>query len=143
MRIFTAVLVGTLIAVPVWASESYTVEAVKQPNQSWNFQRLMVSDKDQGEGVLVHGRLTANTAFALPKGHIDIAAYSPKGDLLVETTTSYSPSLLTYRTKRRGGLHFSSELPGRIPAGSVVKVAFHRDEPHGDTLPTHKLTLAK
>lgn len=71
MRNFTAV---PLIAAPVGASESYTVEAIKQPTQSWYFQRLMVSD---------------------------------------------------------------------LPAGSVVKAAFHREELRGDTIPNHKFALAR
>ncbi len=141
MLFFIAVLVGTLGAAPAWANESYTALAVKQPSQSWYFQRLLASDN--GEGIRVYGRLTAHTIFALPKGHVDVAAYSSKGDLLAATTTSYSPSLLTYRTKRRGGLHFSTELPGKLSPDSVVKVAFHRDEPQGHTIPTPKLTLAK
>lgn len=141
MKLFTAILAGTLIAAPAWASESYTVEATQQPAQNWHFLRLMASQNE--EGLRIHGRLTASQQFDLPRGHIDIAAYSPNGDLLTETTTSYTPSLLTYRVKRKGGVHFTADLTEKLPPGSVVKVAFHRDDPHPTLPPPHTGTIAR
>jgi hypothetical protein len=141
MNLFTAFLAGTFIAAPAWASDSYTIEAAQQPAQSWYFQRLMASQND--DGLPIHGRLTASQQFDLPRGHIDIAAYSPNGDLLAETTTSYTPSLLTYRVKRQGGVHFSAGLTAKLPPGSVIKVAFHRDDPHPSLSPPHTGTIAR
>jgi len=129
MKLITTLLLVFAMASPALAKESITTEIIKQPGQKWHFQDV-ASYKSNGNAH-VSGRLTANTRFGLPRGHIDIAAYSPSGRLISETTTDYSPSILTYRMKLKGGVRFSADLPESLPANSVVKIAFHQDErPH-------------
>ncbi len=140
MKLFTALLVGIFTAAPAWASLSYTIEATEQSASSWHFQQLMASQK--GQDVRIHGRLTATRPYSL-KGHIDIAAYSPDGHLLAATTTSYIPSLLTYTARRKGGLYFSADLAGTLPTGSIVKVAFHREQSPDRLSPAHSGNIAR
>ncbi len=127
MKLINVIIAAILITVPACSGPSYKIAATKQPAQPWQFQRLMASQHD--EGVRIHGRLTARRPYGLPKGYIDIAAYAPNGDLLAATTASHVPSLLTYRTKRKGGVYFTADLSEKIPLGSLVKVAFHREKP--------------
>jgi hypothetical protein len=140
MQFFTAILVGRFIAAPAWASPSYTSEAIQRPTRRWRFQHLMASQQDQG--VRIHGRLTANRPYSL-KGHIDIAAYAPDGNLLATSTTAYIPSLLTCTAKRKGGLYFSADLAGELPPEAIVKVAFHRDQPATRLSPSLSGTIAR
>jgi len=127
MQLINVIMAGLLITAPACSGPSYKIAAAKQPAQQWQFQRLMASQHD--EGVRVHGRLTASRPYGLPKGYIDIAAYSPDGELLAATTASHVPSLLTYRTKRHGGVYFTADLAEKLPPGSIVKVALHHEQP--------------
>ena len=126
MKLITTILLVFAIAAPALAKESITTEIVKQPEQKWRFQDVS-SYKSDGN-THVSGRLTANTRFGLPRGHVDIAAYSPSGTLISETATDYNPAILTYRMKQKGGVRFSAELPENLPANSVIKIAFHQNE---------------
>ncbi len=141
MKLFVVTIFGFLLIAPAWAGESYDVEVVKQPEQKWRFQRLTAYQS--GEGISIHGRLTATQRFNLPSGHVDIAAYSPGGQLIEKTTTTYKPSILTYRSKRKGGVRFSADLAKKLPPDSIVKVAFHRDEPRPELSPAHYDTIAR
>lgn len=122
------------------ATNEYTVKPVRQTEQRWYFSQLQAFDAD---GVIsVTGKMTASTRYALPGGHIDIAAYTADGKLLEETTTTYTPSILTEHIKRKGGVRFSARLTKTLPAGSIIKVAFH-EEKVNQPEPQHENTVAK
>jgi len=140
MKYFTAIILVTIVAWPVWASESYDIEVIKQPKQQWHFKRLTAYGS--AEGTRVGGRLTAANRFGLPSGHVDIAVYSPSGKLITEMTTDYTPSILTHTMRKKGGLRFSAYLTKKLPPNSVVKVAFHRNDPHLKSSPSHKSNIA-
>ena len=74
--------------------------------------------------------------------NVDIAAWSADNGLIAETTTDYSPRLLTRRASRKGGVRFSAKLPA-LPDDAVIKVAFHRDEPQQRQNPVHDQTVAR
>lgn len=126
MKLITTILLALAMASPVLAEETITTEIIKQDGMKWRFQD--VTSYNSNGNTHISGRLTANSRFGLPRGHIDIAAYSPSGKLISETTSDYKPSILTYRMKLKGGVRFSADLPDNLPADSVVKIAFHQDE---------------
>ncbi len=131
----------SIAASSIWASEQYSVEVSVQPDQRWHFQRLKAHQVD---GTFrVSGRLTSSLPMGLPKGHVDIAAYSPSGQLLAETTTYYVPSLLTQTMKKKGGVRFTATLAQPIPPDAVIKVAFHKDQPIPKTRPAHSGNIAR
>lgn len=141
MKLITTILLVFAMASPALAKETFSTEIIKQPNQKWRFQDV-TSYKSNGN-THVSGRLTANTRFGLPRGHIDIAAYSPSGTLISETATDYNPSILTYRMKLKGGVRFSADLPENLPANSVVKIAFHQNEPTTQLRSPHTDNIAR
>lgn len=125
----------------VSAGENYPVEVVKQENQKWRFQRLNAFYGD--DETKVTGRLTAHLSSGLPRGHVDVAAYTPSGELIAETTTNYVPSLLTHTMKKKGGVRFTATFDKALPSDAIVKVAFHRDEPRSKVNPSHNGNIAQ
>ena len=134
-------MIFTLFATSSWANDRYQIEVSKQPNQKWRFQHLTTFKVDGS--VRISGRLTASLPTWLPRGHVDIAAYSPSGELITETTTDYVPAVLTHTMKKKGGVRFSATLDKALPPDSIVKVAFHREEPIVKTNPTHSGNIAR
>lgn len=116
------------------------IEIVNTDNQRWHFRQVIVNHI--GTELTVSGRLNASTRYGLPHGHVDIAAWSADNTLIAETTTDYSPRLLTKRASQKGGVRFSAKLPP-LPADARIKVAFHRDEPQQPQNPVHDHTVAR
>ena len=141
MKFYAAFLLVAATASCASVGASYSIEVVKQAGQQWRFERLTAYEID--DGTHIRGRLTATQRFGLPTGHVDIAAYSPDGELIEETTTSYRPSFLTHISKRKGGVRFSANLTEKITPGSTIKVAFHRDEPRAKSSPKHIGNIAR
>jgi hypothetical protein len=140
-RKLSALILAGLTVSTVWAGDRYPVEVSRQPDQKWHFQRLTAFTSD-GE-THISGRLTANLPYGLPRGHVDVAAYSPSGELLAETTTDYVPAILTHTMKKKGGVRFSTTLDKAIPDDAIIKVAFHREPPIAKTKPTHSGNIAR
>ena len=140
MKFLTTIVLSAALAAPVFANETYDTTIVTQPNQRWIFQRVSASSVE--EGTRITGRLTAVRRKGLSKGHVDVAAYSPEGKLLAEATTRYSPSILTRKMKRRGGVHFSADIPQQLPAYSVIKLSFHENKV-GSSSPLHAMNIAR
>ncbi|GAA3917010.1 hypothetical protein [Litoribacillus peritrichatus] len=145
---FASVLSATAISVTAFASvsltlpasageiSSYQVEVVNQGQKGDGFKSVYASQ--QGNSTEVFGRIKGK-----PKsGHVDIAAYSSSGELLAETTTGYSPSLLSSSRKKMGGPRFSTDALPVLPSDAVIKVAFHGDEDTGSA-PQHRTNTAK
>lgn len=117
------------------------IEVVNTENQRWHFRQVTVNHTDAG--LTVFGRMDAHLRYGLPRGHVDIAAWTANNNnLIAETTTDYSPRLLTRRASRKGGVRFSAKLPA-LPADARIKVAFHRDEPQQSQNPVHDQTVAR
>ena len=116
------------------------IEVVNAENQRWHFRQVIVIPTDKG--LTVSGRMDALLRYGLPRGHVDIAAWSADNNkLIAETTTDYSPRLLTRRVSRKGGVRFSAKLHA-LPDDAVIKVAFHRDDPRQAQNPVHDQTIA-
>lgn len=116
------------------------IEVVNIENQRWHFRQVTVNHTDAG--LTVFGRMNARLRHRLPRGHVDVAVWSADNELIVETTTDYSPRLLTRRASRKGGVRFSAKLP-TLPADARIKVAFHRDEPPKLKNPVHDQNVAR
>jgi hypothetical protein len=129
----------SLFASTVWAAP-VNIEIIDTPNQRWEFHRVTASERDNS--IIISGQLNAPLTMPRPFGHVDVAAYAPNGDKIAETTTSYVPSNLSPKLARKGGVRFSATLPGSLPPGSTVKVAFHA-EPVTKPAPSHSATIAK
>lgn len=95
------------------------VQVVKTENQRRQFRRVAVNHTDTK--MAVSGRMHA---------------------LIAETSTDYSPRLLTRRASRKGGVRFSAKLPA-LPADARIMAAFHRDEPRQLQNPVHDQTVAR
>ncbi len=128
-RIFVSVL-SLIISASVFSNDSFQVESVTQSNLKWQFQRIQVFQAELG--VHINGRLNAQSLVGLPRGHVDMAAYTQSGELLATANSDSSVSLLTNKLKQKGGVHFSLYLTQAIPATSIIKLAFHE----GDYLPS-------
>ncbi len=141
MKLFISIYLAAFVMLPVWGSETKpTIEIVKHSSSAWRFRRVNTYTRD--EGILVKGRMTASHRYGLRRGHIDIAAYAPGGELITETTTTYTPRFLTYRAKRKGGVRFSTTLSKELPPNSTIKIAFHSKKPYSKQNPTHDKTIA-
>jgi hypothetical protein len=140
-KFLVSLLLGSCAIATAWAGENYPVEIVSQPDQAWRFQRLLAYSADTT--TTVSGRLTSNLPIGLPRGHVDVAAYTHSGQLIAETTTDYVPALLTHTMKKKGGVRFSVALDKPLPSGAVVKLAFHRDPPSTKVTPSHSGNIAK
>ena len=140
-KLVTILMLGTLQFTSAWGMESYSVEVVEQPLQKWRFNRVQASPNENGSSI--RGRLTSINRFGLPKGHVDIAAYSPSGELLAKTTTSYIPSRLSQRAKRKGGVKFSAQFNDSLPVNSIIKLAFHRNSTSPEAMPVHNINIAQ
>lgn len=134
-------LISVILSSLSWAGSAYKVGVSKHANQHWQIQHLVASRVDGS--VKVIGRVTTGLPMKLPRGHIDIAAYSPEGRLLLETTTNYVPEFLTHSMIKRGGLQFSAILGETLPADTLIKVAFHRNDPRDRAKPSHLENIAK
>ncbi len=124
MKIFTLILFSIVIVSPGFAAEPFEVRILRPADETLRIQRVTTSQTPTG--ILVQGRVTASRAQYLPAGHVDIAAYSPDGVLIAETTAMVCPPNLSRQAKRKGGVRFSGEVGGIFPAEVIVKLAYHR-----------------
>ena len=151
MKFLMSIVLSAVLAGSVFANETpfvgtpynstYGTTVVTQPNQRWIFQRVSVSSAE--DGTRVSGRLTAVRRTGLSKGHVDVAAFSPEGKLLAEVATRYSPSILTRKMKRRGGVHFSVDIPQHLPPNSTIKLSFHDNGVGSSSVPLHTMNIAR
>jgi|GEM_PF-888563 len=142
-KLLITLLVSTCLASTAWAYETYPTQVVQQPHQQWNFKRLITFTR--GETTKVRGQLSSLN-LSLPAGHVDVAAYTPDGELLAQTTSQSLSSILTHTLRHRGGRRFSATMPQPLPQGSIVRVAFHQDSPESpesQATTTHNVNLAK
>jgi len=141
MKFYILILLLLGFVAPAFAGEPFDVRIVRPSDESLQIQR--VTTARTAVGVVVHGRITAARPQYLPAGHVDIATYRADGTLLVETTAMVRPHNLSRQAKRKGGVRFSAELLGVVPAGSTIKLAYHRvgAEQNGVAPTVHKSLL--
>ncbi|OUS00598.1 hypothetical protein A9Q81_10460 [Gammaproteobacteria bacterium 42_54_T18] len=146
MKFLTAIVLSAALAAPVFANETssygatFGTSVVTQPNQRWIFQRVSASTVE--DGTRITGRLTAVRRKGLSKGHVDVAAFSPEGRFLAEAAADYSPSMLTRKMKRRGGVHFSVDIPQKLPLNSMIRLSFHETDVGIPSESLHTMNIA-
>jgi len=74
---------------------------------------------------------------ARKSGHIDVAVYSPSGQLLSEFTAAYQTPLNAKHAWSKTGVNFTAPLPVVPPSGSTIKLAFHVDQQRQTVDATH------
>lgn len=89
------------------------------------------------DGAIKRSRLQTSS----PIGHLDVAVYGADGKLLAETTTYYSPRLISTRTNRKRGARFSVSIPSLPEQPVSVRVAFHKDELTDQSSILHKQSV--
>lgn len=142
MKHAISVLVLSIVAfAPATATDSPATEVVNTGGHYWNIKQVRVTKTDLN--TTISGRLNSRQRYGLPKGHIDLAAWSKDGVLLAETTASYTPNQLSKRISRKGGLRFRANMPANLPSDATVKVAFHRNPPIKRAVPAHTRNIAR
>lgn len=140
--VLSAVLAGPVLAnEPPFYSTLYNATVVTEPNQRWIFKRVLVSSAE--DGTRVSGRLTAVRRAGLSKGHVDVTAFSPEGMLVAEVAAGYSPSVLSRKMKRKGGVHFSVDIPQQLPPHSMIKLSFHENGAGSSSVPLHPVNTSR
>lgn len=124
MKLLNIFLISLFLVPVSWAGSNFEVQAVDQKYQRWYFRNLQVVAQD--DSINVKGKMTAMNRYGLPDGYINVKAYSPKGEVIAETSTRYVPAVLSKRAKSKGGVKFSAMFTQPIPAGSTFKVAFQK-----------------
>ena len=89
-------------------------------SQTWKIESVKTFNKD---GVTqVSGQMKKSKRFAARKGHIDIAIFSIKGELI-----SKKLAPLGKRVMRRGGDYFSVYLREMAPEDASIEVSYHNE----------------
>lgn len=141
MKYLASIILSALVVTTSWASQNYSVNVVEQAQQKWRFQHVFAYTSN-GETV-VRGRLTSHKRSGLPRGHVDVAAYSSSGELIAETTTNHILGMMSRTQKKRGGARFSASFEKKLPADAVIKLAFHRATSESTPTTMHSNTIAK
>ena len=151
MKFLMCIVLSAVWAGPVLANETpfygslynatYSTTIVTVPNERWTFKRVLVSSAE--DGTRVSGRLTAVRRAGLSKGHVDVAAFSPDGMLIAEVAARYSPSILSRKIKRKGGVHFSVDIPQQLPPHSMIKLSFHENDVGYSSVPLHPVNISR
>jgi hypothetical protein len=83
---------------------------------------------------VVYGKVEETAGFCITPGHVDMAVVSKDGELLHAVGIPY----VNRGNRRIGwlGAHFRARLPGKIPDGATIRLAFHGDACYpGTTFP--------
>ena len=109
------------------ANEPVRLQIVNAASHPWVFRQVnAIAD---ASGVSISGRITAPVNVVRPPvGHVDITAFDSAGGQRITMKTPYTPAVLSPQKMRKGGLHFSARIPAPLPAGSIVRVAFHAND---------------
>jgi hypothetical protein len=99
--------------------------SIERSPSKGNVHIFRVSVDQEGDELVVSGRVTRRIKYRLPsQGHIDIAVFSPKDEVIGKASTSYIPRII-----RREGQHRASYFTARFsvipPKGSTVRLSYH------------------
>lgn len=115
----------------------YTFEATYPETKHVTFHFTTTQEKNDTtvlQGSLFHKPFR----HVRESGHVDIAVYSPAGELVLQTTADYQTPINPTYAWSKTGVRFLAPLSLVPPPGSTIKMAFHVDkqwpktrEPHG------------
>jgi len=80
-----------------------------------------------GDELVVTGRVRRRGHSPVSLGHVDVSIISPEGKTLEQVSTYYSPRIIPSKPghRRLHGSRFEVRLPTIPPTGSKVRVAYH------------------
>jgi len=81
-----------------------------------------------GNELVLTGRVKRRHLAPVGFGHVDVAIISPEGKSLEQVSTYYNPRIIPRKRghRRLHGSGFEVRLPVIPPAGSTIRVAYHR-----------------
>jgi hypothetical protein len=97
----------------------FDVEIKKSVNEQRKLLQVIAIDKE--EKVTIFGQTKKTVGLRKYNGHVDIAAYSQDGVLLVETTA------VLKRHSKKSYESFSVDLDVVLPSGSTIIAALHQE----------------
>ena len=78
------------------------------------------------DGLQVSGYVARGAYYSASAGlHLDVEVVSPTGGRLAFAPTPFSPNQIPHRNRRPSNATYATQIPGRFPAGSRVRVAVH------------------
>ena len=85
MKLLIAVLLAAVASCTMYAEDDnqLSVAPITPQASFWRFRNVNAYLMDKG--VRIRGHLTASQLFGLPSGHVDVAAYSPDEELIVDS----------------------------------------------------------
>lgn len=120
----------------------YHFETVYPDTQHVKFY-FMTSYEKNGN-VVIHGTLFHKPNLPVREsGHIDIAVYSPTGDLLLETTGQYQTPVNARSAWSKTGVTFYIPLGMAPPANSLINLAFHVETHAEKSAAKHGVNIAR
>ncbi len=89
-----------------------------------------VTAYEDGDGLIIKGKVRGLGSSIGSRGHIDIVVVSPDGKILTQSSAPILPrTTLRKRTRNALRSHFETRLGNIPPAGSAVRIAYHRSDP--------------
>ena len=119
MKFIVFVSVVTSIMLSGCAYRYFDVEIKRSVSEQRKLLQVIAIDKE--EKVTIFGQTKKNIGLRKYNGHVDIAAYSQDGVLLVETT-----AVLNRRFKKSYET-FSVDLDVELPLGALIIAALHQE----------------
>ena len=103
-----------------------TVSIERIPSGGIYISKVRVNQ--EGNEFVVTGRVKRSDHSPLCSGHVYVAIMSPEGKILEQVSTYYSPRFIPRKRdhRRLHGSRFEVRLPFIPPAGSKIRVAYHR-----------------
>lgn len=140
MKFLTVILFLCFTSTSIYASESYNTSVTTQADDAWFIQRVLAYPS--AEGTRVSGRVTSIKKMGIINGHVDVVAFSPAGEKIMDSTIALSTDTLTRQRKMKGGVRFSARLPQQLPADSTLTLSFHKNTPVPAQAPMHARAIA-
>lgn len=84
-----------------------------------------------GDELVIRGRLRRGPSSMLGLGHVDIAIVNPEGKILKEVHTNYVPQILVRKQRRQA--YFGVRISVVPPPGSTVRVTYQPGTHKRDT----------
>ncbi len=130
---FTAILVGLTAVFTTMSgcTSSMTnlvhnreVSVERMPSKG-NAQIFKVYVYEEGDELVVSGRIKRrNKHNPPPRGHVDIAVLSPRGETIAKTSALYTPLIISKGGPHRAS-HFTARFSDILPEVSRVRLSYH------------------
>ncbi|MBW1852732.1 MAG: hypothetical protein JRJ15_15185 [Deltaproteobacteria bacterium] len=129
--LYVLIVVSVSMAVCACASKRVnllkdgTIKLERVPSRGYYISSVYVNQN--GDELVITGRVKRRSRAGSGSGHVDIAVVSADGDVLEQISTLYKPRIILTRKMHTRESYFEARLPTIPPMGSKVRVAYHRD----------------